>query len=140
MEKEMPLQVVLEYGKFFDYGEQYHVSFVYANEEQKQKMYDYISSLLPLYGMNGSMTNNDSRNALMPYFVNEKGEQVFPGNVIGGTRIPKELLGEFLRKFIEADHAIVKAGNVTINGKIDDDLINAIIDSLGPKKTAGLNR
>ena len=71
MENKKPLQVNLEYGPFFDYGEMYHVSFDYSNDEQKNKMIEFFQEVLPIYGMNGSRYVVEGKEAIIPYFVDE---------------------------------------------------------------------
>ena len=128
----MPLQVNLEYGPFFTYGEMYHVSFGYSSDEQKNKMIEFFQSILPTYGVNGSRVN-DGKEAIMPYFVDENGRLIYPGSIYGGTSIPEDLLMDFIKRFIEIYNANVHVGNLIITGKIEDELLKNIIESISPK-------
>lgn len=138
MENKKPLQVNLEYGPFFNYGEMYHVSFVYSNDEQKNKMIEFFQDVLPTYGMNGRRHVVEGKEAIIPYFIDENGQQIYSGNICGGTSIPEDLLIDFLKRFIEVDEANVQAGNVIITGKIEDELLSNIVESIGPKLNKGI--
>lgn len=132
MENKIPLKVNLEYGKYFNYGEKYHVSFDYSTEEQKHEIQTFFQSVLPTYGANGSR-QKAGYEYIMPYYVDEKGQPISFGNTYGGTSIPEDILIDFLKRFIEVDKANVKVGNVVITGKINDELLNDIVQSIGPK-------
>ncbi len=140
MENKKPLQVNLEYGPFFNYGEMYHVSFDYSNDEQKNKMIEFFQGILPTYGMNGSRHVVEQKEAIMPYFVDENGQQIYPGNIYGGASIPEDLLIDFLKRFIEVDKANIKVGNVMITGKIEDELLSNVVESIGPKLNKGISK
>ena len=132
MENSMPLQVNLEYGQFFNHGDKYHVSFDYSSEKQKQEMKKFFENILPTYGANGSF-QKEGHEYIIPYFVDENGRQIYSSNVIGGTSIPEEFLANFIKRFIEVEKATIKVGNVSITGEIEDELLNTIVHSIGPK-------
>ncbi len=135
MKNTMPLIVNLQYGEYLNYGIRFHVSFVYSTEEQKQEIYTFFENIIPTYGANSG--RNDF---IRPYLIDDNGQQTTVGNTVGGTNIPEDLLIFFLKRFIEVDKANVQVGNVMITGKIEDELLNAIVQSLGPKLNKGFSK
>ena len=135
MVQKLGLQIDLQKGEYFNYGDRYFVTFNYGSEEQQRKMYElFEKGLLNSYGSH-SQRADEGKDYIMPYFVDEF-EQMTPQNTgkIGGTSIPEDLLPEFIRRFVEVEKATVNIGEQKISGKFDYDQFNEIVQSIGPNK------
>ena len=135
MVQKLRLQIDLQKGEYFNYGDRYFVTFNYGSEEQQRKMYElFENGLLNSYGSH-SQRADEGKDYIMPYFVNEFG-QVTPQDTgkIGGTSIPEDLLPEFIRRFIEVDKAVVNIGEQKISEKFDYNQFNRFVESMGSNK------
>lgn len=129
----VPLQVTLEYGEFFNYGNHYQAMFDYSNESQIENMNDYFDSLISSYGVNSTNNLMNGKEALMPY-KDELGQRIV------GSSIPEYLLISVIKKLIEVDGANIKVGNITINGPIEDELLDTIVHSIKKEKDNKLHK
>lgn len=130
------MQVELKKGQYFEYGDRYFVEFQYGSKEQQDQMFElFEKGLIPSYGSH-STRSQEGKDYIMPYMVDENGNMTLENTGrIGGTSIPEDLLPEFIRRFVEADGAVVKIGDRQIKGQFDYDQFDGIIGEMDGHKT-----
>ena len=126
------MQVILEKGPYFNYGDRFYVDFKYDNNEEAIKMRNnFEEGLIPAYGANSSRAK-EGKDYLMPYLVDENGNgTINEEGRIGRTNIPEDLLPEFIKRFVEYDKATVKIGTEEIKENFDKEQFDEMVSKIG---------
>lgn len=130
-ENNNEIQATLKKDEYFNYGEKYFVTFKYDSDKQKRLLYEvFQKELIPSYGSNSSRAL-DGKEYIMPYLIDKEGNMT-PENtgVIGGTSIPKDLLSDFIKRFVEVDGMNIGIGDKNIKEKFDESKFNDMITEL----------
>ena len=135
MSSTLDIQADLKKGNYFNHGDRYFVTFKYGSDEQKRKIYEaFTKGLIPGYGSNSNRAK-DGKEYIMPYFVDKYGKMTAADTgEIGGTSIPKDLLSEFVRRFVERDGMNIKIGSENLSGKFDQNKFDNILVDLNKQQ------
>lgn len=123
------IKAELQKGQYFDFGEQYFLTFSYDSKEDADRVYFiFENSLLPYYGINSYRSMEERKDFLMPFFVGKDGDFTTDNTgIVGGTSIPEELLPDFIKRFVELDGMTVVYGDSEIKGNFDSSRFTSMI-------------
>lgn len=126
-----PIQAEIETDKERK-GKYYDVKFRYNSEAQVIRLADvFDKELIPNYGINSYRVNKDGKDCIAPYWAGAKETEFGRAGEICGIEkvsIPKELVADFIKRFIEVDGMVVKVGNEEIKGDFNYDDFYRIIE------------
>ena len=110
------MKVILNYGKYFNYGKQYQAKFVYENIEEAKKIKSWIKNNKLL----------ESHQELTSLSTNKSNKTESPANIISQTSIPKDILLEFISELITLYQATILINDKEFNSIDFPNIINAI--------------
>ena len=131
------ITVELKRGFYYGAEDAYYVKFEYPTQESKKsELYSTINGLIKRFGMRSAWAAKN-RDCVFPYLIDKEGN-ITPdedkADAIGGTNIPKTLLKNVLKEFIEYDNCCIICGNLFMMDTFDEEVYNSMIGSLEKQK------
>lgn len=133
---KLHINATLNIGKYFNYNKTYYVIFKYATEEQKDEiLYEFHNNLNTIAGTNSERVNNGEE-YIIPFLVDRFGNfELKENNIIGGINIPKDLLEELIKNFIEEHNMVINIGTEVLKDKFDITKFQSAIQKITPTRT-----
>ena len=127
MSNENRIIIKMKRGPFINMGERIYIEFTYPSKDSHESIFKLFDEILvPYYG-----PPSGNKNQMIPYFIDEKGNQINKNTgIIGGCYIPLQLMGKLLERFIEVDKAIIEIDDKTFKDKYEEKKILSAIENI----------